>query len=76
MQLSFVTSRHGAVVSALDFGLEGRGFDSHKSHRDFSDSGRLLPRVSVLWAQWEDWDHTVELHPLYGCEFESVAQIT
>ena len=71
-----MASRRSVVVSATDSRLEGRGFDPHKSHRVFSDPGRLLPRVGVLWAQWEDWDHTVELHPLYGCECESVAQIT
>ena len=25
------------------------------------------PELGVLWAQWESWDHTAELHPLHGC---------
>ena len=62
-----------AVVSASYFGSEDRGFESRQSHRRFSDFGQLQPRVGMLWALWEGWDHTAEFHPLQGCVFEGVA---
>ena len=46
------------------------------SHVGFFGPGRLLPELGVLWAQWEGWNHTAELHPLNGCVFEDVALIT
>ena len=30
--------------------------------------GGFDPDLEVLWAQWEGWDHTAELHPLYVFE--------
>lgn len=70
------TSYHSTMVSALGYKLEGCQFESHKSHKDFSDSSCLLPRVRLLQAHWEDWGHSVKLHPLYKCDFENGAQIT
>ena len=43
---------------------------------DFSVLAGSYPELGVLWAQWEGWDHTAELHPLHGCVFEGVALIT
>ena len=46
-------------------GSEGRGF---KGGLFFFNPDRLLPRAwRALWARWEDWDHTVKLHPLCNC---------
>ena len=41
--------------------------------RDFSALAGSYPELGVLWAQWEGWNHTAELHPLHGCVFEGVA---
>ena len=65
-----------AVVSASDCGSEDLGFESHQSHVRFFSPVRLLPRAGSVWAQWEGWNHTAELHPLNGCVFEGVALIT
>ena len=43
---------------------------------DFSALAGSYPELGVLWAQWEGWNHTAELHPLHGCVFEGVALIT
>ena len=43
---------------------------------DFSALAGSYPELGVLWAQWEGWNHTAELHPLNGCVFEGVALIT
>jgi len=44
---------------------------------DFSALAGSYPELGrVLWAQWEDWNHTAELHPLNGCVFEGVALIS
>ena len=43
---------------------------------DFSAVAGSYPELGVLWAQWEGWNHTAELHPLNGCVFEGVALIT
>ena len=43
---------------------------------DFSALAGSYPELGVLWAQWEGWNHTAELHPLHGCIFEGVALIT
>ena len=42
---------------------------------DFSALAGSYPELGVLWAQWEGWNHTAELHPLHGCVFEGVALI-
>ena len=42
---------------------------------DFSALAGSYPELGVLWAQWEGWNHTAELHPLNGCVFEGVALI-
>ena len=42
---------------------------------DFSALAGSYPELGVLWAQWEVWNHTAELHPLHGCVFEGVALI-
>ena len=34
---------------------------------DFSALAGSYPELGVLWAQWEGWNHTAELHPLHGC---------
>ena len=39
-------------------------------------SALAYPELGVLWAQWEGWNHTAELHPLHGCVFEGAALIT
>ena len=67
------TGPRSAVVSASDCGSEGLGFESHQSHVGFFGPG---PELGVLWAQWEGWNHTAELHPLHGCVFEGVALTT
>ena len=54
------------VVSTLDCGSESLGFESHQS-LDFSALAGSYPELGVLWAQWEGWNHTSELHPLHGC---------
>ena len=33
---------------------------------DFSALAGSYPELGVLWAQWEGWNHTAELHPLHG----------
>ena len=43
---------------------------------DFSALAGSYPELGVLWAQWEGWNHTAELHPLHGYVFEGVALIT
>ena len=43
---------------------------------DFSALAGSYPELGVLWAQWEGWNHTAELHPIHGCVFEGVALIT
>ena len=43
---------------------------------DFSALAGSYPELGVLWAQWEGWNHTAELHPLNGCVFEGVVLIT
>ena len=43
---------------------------------DLSALAGAYPELGVLWAQWEGWNHTAELHPLNGCVFEGVAPIT
>ena len=43
---------------------------------DFSGLTGSYPELGVLWAQWEGWNHTAELHPLHGCVFEGLALIT
>ena len=43
---------------------------------DVSAPTGSYPELGVLWAQWEGRNHTVELHPLHGCVFESVALTT
>ena len=68
-----LTGPRSAVVSTSDCGSEGLGFKSHQSHVGFFGPG---PELGVLWAQWEGWNHTAELHPLNGCIFEGVALIT
>ena len=42
---------------------------------DFSALAGSYPELGVLWAQWEGWNHTAELHPLNGCVFEGVVLI-
>ena len=73
------TGPRSAVVSASDCGSEGLGFESHQSHVGFFSPSSALagsyPELGVLWAQWEGWNHTAELHPLHGCVFEGVALI-
>ena len=63
-----LTGPRSAVISASDCGSEGLGFESHQSHVGFFIPGRLLPRAGV-WAQWEGWNHTAELHPPHRCVF-------
>ena len=43
---------------------------------DFSALAGSYPELGLLWAQWEGWNHTAELHPLHGCVFEGVALTT
>ena len=43
---------------------------------DFSALAGSYPELGVLWAQWEGWNNTAELHPLHGCVFDGVALIT
>ena len=43
---------------------------------DFSALDGSSLELGVLWAQWEGWNHTAELHPLHGCVSEGVALIT
>ena len=69
------TGPPSAVVSASDCGLEG-GVRIPSVMWDFSALAGSYPELGVLWAQWEGWNHTAELHPLHGCVFEGVALIT
>ena len=39
---------------------------------NFSALTGSYPAMGVLWAQWEGWDQTAELHE---CVFEQVPQI-
>ena len=60
------------MVSTLDCGLEGLG--SHQSCGIFQ--AWPAPTLSLeYYAQWEGWNHTVKLHPLHRCMFESVVLI-
>jgi len=43
---------------------------------DFSALAGSYTELGVLWAQWEGWNHTAELHPIHGCVFEGVALMT
>ena len=66
------------MVSTSDCGSEGLGFESYQSHVGlfFLILAGFYPELGVLWAQWEGWNHTAELHPLHGCVFKGVALIT
>ena len=71
---AMVTSPCGVVVSASQYGSGGLGFESYQVMWDFSALAGSYSELGVLWAQWEDWNHTAELHPLHGCVFEQVPQ--
>jgi len=43
---------------------------------DFFTLTSSYPELGVLWAQWEGWDNTAELHPPHMYIFEGVDLIT
>ena len=78
-----LTDRRGLVVSALEWGLEGRKFKFRPSRvgtfrfRGGGVTGGVTEGViGVILAQGEGWHHTVKLHPLYRCVFEGVVLFT
>ena len=79
-KIRVVTGPRSAVVSASDCGRTvGRkvwGSNPIRVMWGFSALAGSYPELGVLWAQWEGWNHTAELHPLNGCVFEGVALIT
>lgn len=57
------------VFSSTGSWQEGYGFEPHQKHGFFG----LPPALTHIWAQWEDWDHTVQ--HFHRCHFVSIAQI-
>ena len=65
------------VVSTLDCGSEGFGFESHQSNVGFSSPDRLLPRAgSAVGPVGSLGSLTAQFHPLHGYVFDGVALTT
>ena len=76
IQLYCIPGPRSAVVSASDCGSEGLGLNPIRVMWDFYALAGSYPELGVLWAKWEGWNHSAELHPLHGCVFGGVALIT
>ena len=76
---NFTCSKPAPVAQWLTRRTVGRkvwGSNPIRVMWDFSALAGSYPELGVLWAQWEGWNDTTELHPLHGCVFEGVALIT
>lgn len=74
LYVRFCTSNslHNIVVSTSDCRSSGCGSNPIRQMY-FSALTGSYPALRVLLAQWEGWDHTAELHPLFRYVFEGVA---
>ena len=71
-----LTGPCSAVVSTSDCGSEKIwGSNPIRVMWDFSALAGSCLELGVLWAQWEGWNHTAQLHPLHRCIFEGVSLI-
>ena len=69
---SLTLARHSAEKQTNKQGLCAKTNKSVSLQWNLRLAGSY-PELGVLCAQWEGWNHTVALHPLHRCFFESVA---